>query len=422
MRRSRNVWTSNACAGKHRTMRVTVVCVVAMAASGCVLSRAALGGATNEAGSVDAAMFVDAFSAIDADAARDPDAFVGDDTGVDGGTDAFVSPDGGTDAGRDAGMDAGPPCTPVAEACNLYDDDCDGHVDETACGGCEAREHAGHVYQLCPSATGFQAWGNCTTLGYGYDLIVLNDPAEADFLTSWTGAEQIDIGLNDFRVDGTFVWADGRPDDLHLWRTTGTPEPNGGTNENCVFTASGFWFDNGCANAGRYVCEGVALTSAPPAGTTETCNGRDDDRNGPIDEGVCPCATRVFDHHVYQTCTTGHHWDTAQGNCDANGYTMSVIDSLGEAQGVGSMIDGWIGLNDRAMENHFVYESAPSVEISIGNAAQGGHFVGWNAGEPNDSGIGAHTENCVTQASNGGWNDTDCNDTRNYTCERAIVP
>jgi hypothetical protein len=296
-------------------------------------------------------------------------------------------------------------------------------VDETACGGCEARERAGHVYQLCPAASGFQAWGNCTTLGYGYDLIVLNDPAEADFLTTWTGTEQIDIGLNDFRVDGTFVWADGRPDDLHLWRTSGTPEPNGGTNENCVFTASGFWFDNGCASSGRYVCEGVALTTAPPVGTTETCNGRDDDRDGPIDEDVCDCPTRAFDHHVYQVCTTGRHWDQARTDCeDAGGYTMAVIDSLGEAQAVGNIMNGWIGLNDIAMESHFVYESATTVPISTGNAAQGGHFVFWNTGEPNDAGGMPHSENCVTGGGDGRWNDTSCNDTNTYTCERAIVP
>ena len=90
---------------------------------------------------------------------------------------------------------------------------------------------------------------------------------------------------------------------------------------------------------------------------------------------------------------------------------------IGRATGANS----WLGLDDEAEEDHFVWESDPGELISIGNTAQGGHFVRWIGGEPNDAG-GTHNENCVFAGPAGNWDDVQCGGEYRYVCERAIAP
>ncbi len=376
--------------------------------SGCVLARAALGVPPGEGGAPN----LDSGTAIDADARED--ASIRSDSGSDAAMDA-APPDAWSDTGP-------PPCVPSTEACNLFDDDCDGATDEDTC-GCERREVDGYVYQLCPGATAFDAWGRCTTLGAGYDLVVIDDAAEAELIRGWTSYEWITIGLADFAIDGTFVWTDGHTDTLDLFSVG---EPNGHENENCVVTTDGKWLDVGCIGTWRYLCEGSARVFPPPVGTAETCNGHDDDVDGAVDEGACDCPTMVYDHHVYQVCSPsgGSSWDQAQADCsDAGGYRMGVVDDRGETAAIGHIFPGgsWLGLNDRAEESHFVWEGDPGTLVSLDSAAEPGHFVAWAGGEPNDSG-GTHAENCVWSDGAGNWYDIACDRRVPYVCERAIAP
>ena len=82
-------------------------------------------------------------------------------------------PDGGPDAPVD--VDA---CVPEAEACDGDDDDCDGAVDEGACGpydSCAEALAAGRtsdgVYALDPAAATVDVWCDMTTDGGGWTLV-----------------------------------------------------------------------------------------------------------------------------------------------------------------------------------------------------------------------------------------------------------
>jgi len=62
-----------------------------------------------------------------------------------------------------------------AEACNGRDDDCDGSVDEGAC-GCEMVERSGHVYRFCDEElTWDDAESECAN--DGYHLVTIDDAA-----------------------------------------------------------------------------------------------------------------------------------------------------------------------------------------------------------------------------------------------------
>jgi hypothetical protein len=326
------------------------------------------------------------------------------------------------DVAPDAGSDAGPPvCLPSSEVCNLYDDDCDGMTDEGAC-GCEVRERDGHVYQLCPHASGNDAWGRCTELGPGYDLVIIDDAAEETFIQDWVTFEWVFIGLADFGEDDTWVWADGSTERTDIFLAG---EPNGSEDENCVVRTHERARDVDCRSTQRFLCEGARRDAPLPAGAAETCDGRDEDLDGSVDESACECATTVFRHHVYQLCPVRAGWEDARTDCgDAGGYTMIVVSDRGESDFVTEAQpgDNWIGLNDIASENDFVWESDPGEPISTGNVAQGGHFVRWVGAEPNDSG-GTHAENCiVAQGGSGSWFDIPCTWENPYVCERAIAP
>jgi hypothetical protein len=64
--------------------------------------------------------------------------------------------------------------------------------------------------------------------------------------------------------------------------------------------------------------------------------------------------------------------------------------------------DWWIGLNDRAAEDTFVWTDGSPVD-----------FTQWGAGEPNNSG----DEDCVHLSSGSGdWNDLFCGQQNPYIC------
>ena len=60
------------------------------------------------------------------------------------------------------------------------------------------------------------------------------------------------IGLNDFAVEGTFVWTDGSGPSYMDW-TSG--EPSNRPSEDCVRLATRDWSDTGCHRLYPYICE-----------------------------------------------------------------------------------------------------------------------------------------------------------------------
>ena len=79
--------------------------------------------------------------------------------------------------------------------------------------------------------------------------------------------------------------------------------------------------------------------------------------------------------------------------------------ALAKSKGVRDVF--WIGINDKARENRFVYESDGK---NIG-------WKNWNGGEPNNCHPWRCQEDCVEVTSNGKWNDKNCNIRRSFVCE-----
>ncbi len=209
------------------------------------------------------------------------------DSGVDAGQDA--GRDAGRDAGpRDAGTDAGADaCVPQEEVCNDADDDCDGNVDEGIDTATD-EDHCGACGRVCApiGAFGECVAGECTLGGCDvgrYDLD--DDPSNGCEYRCLPDSEDDSIcDLRDNDCDGrTDEDVDLSTDPSHCGacgRLCRFPRAAGSCEAGtCVLgTCEEGWYDvdgradNGC----EYGCTGTG---------TETCNGRDDDCDGSIDEG-----------------------------------------------------------------------------------------------------------------------------------------
>jgi hypothetical protein len=226
---------------------------------------------------------------------------------------------------------------PTAETCNTVDDDCDGTVDNGfdlnndpancgACGNdCGTRAHA---YMGCVART-------CTMLACEPGFVDRNGLASdgCEYACTFLSATEVCNGLDDNcngTVDegiappagfcrsggacgataptptcmGTTGWRCSYPATVDLDPTTGQPaaaevrcdgidnncngaidEPFSNLNTTCRVGPAG----TACENVGRFVCNGTGtgtacnVTTALPA-QPETCNGRDDDCDGSVDE------------------------------------------------------------------------------------------------------------------------------------------
>nr|XP_005155331.2 C-type lectin domain family 4 member K-like [Danio rerio] len=98
----------------------------------------------------------------------------------------------------------------------------------------------------------------------GADLIIINNQQEQDFVMRKSNVAAVWIGLNDIIVEGTWRWVDGSAmkNDLSFW-ASGSNEPNGDTNENCVVSAdkvtewpyTSGWSDVSCERTFQWICE-----------------------------------------------------------------------------------------------------------------------------------------------------------------------
>lgn len=210
------------------------------------------------------------------------------DTGLDAGPRDVGTPDvfdGGPDAvGTDACLGA--------ELCNEIDDDCDGEIDEEIdeqtdinnCGGCGI---------LCapPGAFGECIGGECFIEECDVNARDLNmDPADGcEYTCLPTGEDDTLCDLRDNDCDGEVDEDIDFPNDpvncgscARVCRFAHVTSPACTAGE-CTFEAGGcetdFYDINGVPDDG---CE-YSCTPGDPA--IETCNGRDDDCDGSVDEG-----------------------------------------------------------------------------------------------------------------------------------------
>ncbi|MCA9488809.1 MAG: hypothetical protein KC621_02780 [Myxococcales bacterium] len=158
-------------------------------------------------------------------------------------------------------------------------------------------------------------------------------------------------------------------------------------------------------------CNDGRANSVP--GATETCNARDDDCDGLVDEGnVCDCPMIVQQRRAWQVCDADPvDWWGAVDACGAhsNWHLVSIGNASiqGEAEVAAASAPGldlWIGLNDLGTEGVFVWDDGTAL-----------NYENWRTGEPNDH---YGSEDCAEiEPGTGLWDDEDCVREQAYLCE-----
>ena len=145
-------------------------------------------------------------------------------------------------------------------------------------------------------------------------------------------------------------------------------------------------------------------------GATESCNGRDDDADGDIDElSTCEdCATHAFGEGEFLFCNNDRSWTEAEANCEARGGTLGFPKSTPEYYlfywYTWPVFDGWwLGATDAATEGTWLDPAGASVSS----------YAWWGSGQPN----GSTAANCAGWDSTlTGWNDYACSEAHPSVC------
>lgn len=157
-------------------------------------------------------------------------------------------------------------------------------------------------------------------------------------------------------------------------------------------------------------CDDDAASVHP--GAPETCNLRDDNCNGVLDEGAgCPECLAV---DGLALCYAPKTYADAKAHCSARGgalvsvHDQATFDTT-RRLALGLQLNSWwIGLDDRQTEGTFMWAD--------GTPYNPAELAAWSGGEPNDSG---GNEDCahITSWAGGQWNDLDCSRALPFVCD-----
>jgi hypothetical protein len=283
--------------------------------------------------------------------------------------------------------------------------------------GCTAFTVGAGNYLFCvdplPAVT---ASATCQVLG-GTQLVLNDNATLADDLAEEAAVQaeanalaitSYTLGVTDRAVQDTYVWEDGstlarNTDEDRFAANEPERDPNGG--EDCVELVAegllnGSWNDEDCTTPRAFYCESLNNDVAPP-----------------------DCTRVELGERTYLRCTTPRGRLSSNGTpgafavCQAaDGHLATFDDEDGVGEQLQMLADMarsglsrvWIGLDDRANENSFVWlaDKGPLRP----EAAQ------FSDGEPSNSG----ERNCVVGGDAAGWRSSDCDIPAPYVCELGV--
>ncbi|XP_034048886.1 macrophage mannose receptor 1-like [Thalassophryne amazonica] len=203
--------------------------------------------------------------------------------------------------------------------------------------------------------------------------------------------------MSDIVHENEFAWANGNP---VLYTNWAEKEPNNaGDGEHCVVMThnhlvTGRWNDDACHMNRSFVCYKIKSSSITPPPTQNPCQ-----------EGYTP-----WYQNCYKLVEEPATWEEAQKACMKERANLASIDTSYEQAYVSLMVlkgnaDVWIGLSRKDNTTYTWSDGWPVL------------FTEWGPGEPSNE----VDEGCVTMRghllAHGTWNDTECNQLKNYICK-----
>ena len=358
----------------------------------------------------------------------------------------------------------------AAEACNGYDDDCDGLVDDAdrsptgtstwyidADG--DGYGDSSRTSAACAQPSGYSAVatdchdGNasihpgasevCDGVDNDCDGLVDDDDGSLSGGSTW----YVDADLDGYGDPGASVTACSEPSG-YVSDSTDCDDDDADVNPDAIEVCNGYdddcdglvdgddtglsasattwyfdgdgdgWGDAGtsttaCSAPSSYVSDSTDCDDSDPGvnpGASEACNGVDDDCDGLVDSvSSCPCNLHRYSGHVYLFCTTDSDWYEAREDCvDNDSYDLVTIDDASE--------QGWVYSTLASYSTgHFWWIGYNDIDAESweepGSAwewADGSSstYTNWSSGQPDDWSSG---EDCGhIYGSSGAWNDLDC--------------
>lgn len=256
---------------------------------------------------------------------------------------------------------------------------------------------------------------NANCIAAGGQLASIYTLEENNFLynlsLSTLGSTWVWFGLSDLSANGRWIWSD--LPQINAWVNNSATniyskwnpgEPNygfgGGPNCGQMVVNSNTWNDAPCTMTWPYLCKQAI---------------------SPLANSYCSTVGGTIVDACYYLGPTSSTWVNGVTYCRATGGDIATIPSSSVAATLRPLFSPassiWIGLNDLALENRFVYADSPNITISTGSSVASGQWAPWDSSQPN----GGTTENCVEWLTNGNIADVGCyNNNRRPLC-RFIV-
>ncbi len=153
-------------------------------------------------------------------------------------------------------------------------------------------------------------------------------------------------------------------------------------------------------------------------GNAEFCDGVENDCNpGTPDNCPSDCVAATHDNHIYLFCVGYLNHPESSMVCAEHGMRLVRLDNDLEQTWVNGWHlqeppqHSWTGGSDALLEGTWKWEDG---EVFRDQGVNLGYFD-WAGGEPNNSG---NNEHCLMLDNGDWWDDRDCNNPLEFTCER----